>query len=77
MSIQHAAELSAIQNEIESNVVEVKELHYCLVDKEDYTQSEENMADDLTHSQLVVESRKMIETLKQQVCKLAMFSRVT
>ena len=63
---QHAAELSATQKEIQSNTREVQRVYLSLIDEDDSLQ--DTAIDGLTHSQLVLESRNMIESLKQQVC---------
>lgn len=66
-NLQHAGELSASQDEIQSNMREVQSLYLLLTDGDD---SSHNTAavDGLTHSQIVMESINVAESLKQQVC---------
>ena len=63
---QHAGELSASQDQVQSNTHEVQNLYMMLTDEDDSFQ--DTALDDLTHSQMVAESINVIESLKQQVC---------
>ena len=63
---QHAGELSASQDQVQSNTHEVQNLYMMLTDEDN--SSQDTALDDLTHSQMVAESINVIESLKQQVC---------
>ena len=67
---QHAEELSSTRNEIQFNKQEVKELYLSLIDEPD------SSVDELSHSQLVAESKRITESLKEQVCAMTIITCV-